>query len=69
MLFFSLQKCKLLKSKKDQGNDAFKAGQFQSAYDLYTEALSIDVHNVNTNAKLYCNRATVGSKVSFTTSL
>lgn len=41
----------------------FKEGNFEAAYDLYTEALTIDPNNIKTNAKLYCNRATVGSKV------
>lgn len=35
-----------------------------AAYGLYTEALGIDKLNKYTNAKLYCNRALVGSKVS-----
>ena len=58
-----MQKCKLLKSKKEEGNESFKVGKFKEAYDLYTEALEVDPHNVNTNAKIYCNRATVSSKV------
>lgn len=41
----------------------FKEGNFEAAYDLYSEALTIDPNNIKTNAKLYCNRATVGSKV------
>ena len=57
------QKCKLLKAKKEEGNETFKVGKFQEAYDLYTEALAVDPLNVNTNAKIYCNRATVSSKV------
>ncbi|PIK43162.1 putative dnaJ-like subfamily C member 7 [Apostichopus japonicus] len=59
----AFKKCKVMKQKKDQGNDAFKKGRYQEACDLYTEALEIDEHNVLTNAKLYCNRANVRSKL------
>lgn len=59
------KKAKLLKQKKEEGNDAFKATRFKEAYDLYTEALNIDPNNNSMNAKLYFNRATVLSKVSF----
>jgi len=51
-------------SKKEEGNAAFKAGLHQQAYDLYSEALTIDPFNKITNAKLYCNRALVESKVT-----
>uniref|UniRef100_A0A3Q2QLE9 DnaJ homolog subfamily C member 7 n=1 Tax=Fundulus heteroclitus TaxID=8078 RepID=A0A3Q2QLE9_FUNHE len=54
---------KALKAKKEEGNKAFKEGNFEAAYDLYSEALTIDPNNIKTNAKLYCNRATVGSKL------
>uniref|UniRef100_A0A8C1EMB2 DnaJ homolog subfamily C member 7 n=1 Tax=Cyprinus carpio carpio TaxID=630221 RepID=A0A8C1EMB2_CYPCA len=53
---------KALKAKKEEGNKAFKEGSYEEAYDLYSEALTIDPNNIKTNAKLYCNRATVGSK-------
>ena len=49
---------------KEAGNTAFKAGQHQQAYDLYSEALTIDPFNKITNAKLFCNRALVESKVT-----
>ncbi|XP_051571537.1 dnaJ homolog subfamily C member 7-like isoform X2 [Myxocyprinus asiaticus] len=55
---------KALKAKKDEGNKAFKEGSYEEAYDLYSEALTIDPNNIKTNAKLYCNRATVGSKLN-----
>uniref|UniRef100_A0A671T455 DnaJ homolog subfamily C member 7 n=1 Tax=Sinocyclocheilus anshuiensis TaxID=1608454 RepID=A0A671T455_9TELE len=55
---------KALKAKKEEGNKAFKEGSFEEAYDLYSEALTIDPNNIKTNAKLYCNRATVGSKLN-----
>ncbi|XP_048373219.1 dnaJ homolog subfamily C member 7 isoform X1 [Sphaerodactylus townsendi] len=53
---------KALKAKKDDGNKAFKEGNYKLAFDLYTEALAIDPNNRKTNAKLYCNRGTVNSK-------
>lgn len=58
-----LQKSKQLVSKKEEGNLAFKAGQYKQAYELYSEGLSIDEYNKLTNAKLHCNRALVESKV------
>nr|XP_053632479.1 uncharacterized protein LOC128688606 [Cherax quadricarinatus] len=58
------KKAKLLKQKKEEGNEAFKKGNFQEALNLYTEALAIDPLNKHTNAKLYFNRATVGFKLN-----
>ena len=58
------QKSKRLLAKKEEGNTAYKQGHLKEAYDLYTEALDVDHLNMFTNAKLYCNRALVGSKVS-----
>lgn len=60
---FSTQNAKALKAKKEEGNKAFKEGNYEAACELYSEALTIDPNNIKTNAKLYCNRATVGSKV------
>ncbi|KAJ8377248.1 hypothetical protein AAFF_G00264760, partial [Aldrovandia affinis] len=54
---------KALKAKKDEGNKAFKEGNYEAAYSLYSQALTIDPNNIKTNAKLFCNRATVGSKL------
>uniref|UniRef100_A0A8C4EMS0 DnaJ heat shock protein family (Hsp40) member C7 n=1 Tax=Dicentrarchus labrax TaxID=13489 RepID=A0A8C4EMS0_DICLA len=54
---------KALKAKKDEGNQAFKNNNYDAAYQLYTEALTIDPNNIKTNAKLYCNRATAGAKL------
>jgi len=58
------KKAKSLQSKKESGNQAFKLGKWQEAYDLYTEALSIDPNNKTINAILYCNRATASAKVT-----
>ena len=59
------KKAKLLKVKKEEGNEAFKAGKLTEAHTLYSEALSIDPFNKFTNAKLYFNRATVAAKVTY----
>ncbi|XP_064647220.1 dnaJ homolog subfamily C member 7-like [Lineus longissimus] len=58
------KKAKVLKQKKEDGNNAFRAGRYEDAYSIYTEALNIDPFNVHTNSKLYCNRATACSKVN-----
>lgn len=55
------KRSKLLKQKKEEGNEAFKAQRYQDAYNLYTEALKIDPLNIKTNAKLYFNKAIVSS--------
>ena len=57
------KKAKALNAKKEEGNQKFRAGHLQAAYDLYSEALAIDPYNKFTNSKLYCNRATCGSKL------
>lgn len=62
----ALKKAKRLQSKKQEGNESFSKGQHQKAYDIYTEALQIDPVNKATNAKLYYNRALVGSKLKKT---
>ena len=49
--------------KKEEGNEAFRSSEFEKAYDLYTEALSIDPKNIITNAKLYCNRGLMAQKM------
>ncbi|KAI8427685.1 hypothetical protein MSG28_002144 [Choristoneura fumiferana] len=58
------KKAKLLKQKKEEGNEAFKMGRWQQALNLYKEALTIDKHNKAVNAKLYFNIATVRSKLN-----
>ncbi|KAK9879729.1 hypothetical protein WA026_006789 [Henosepilachna vigintioctopunctata] len=58
------KKAKLLKKKKEEGNEAYKNCKFQEALNLYSEALNIDPLNKKTNAKLYFNRATVLSRLN-----
>eukprot|EP00128_Syssomonas_multiformis_P017252 Colp12_sorted_trinity150504_noHs@13270 len=53
-----------LENLKKSGNEAFGAGRYQEAYDLYTEALGVDSRNVSMNSKLYCNRATAAAKLN-----
>ncbi|XP_075214431.1 tetratricopeptide repeat protein 2 [Lycorma delicatula] len=57
------KRAKQLKQKKEEGNEAFKNGNYLLAYTLYSEALHIDPNNTSANAKLYFNRATVSSKL------
>ncbi|CAB3249857.1 unnamed protein product [Arctia plantaginis] len=58
------KKAKLLKQKKEEGNEAFKMGRWQQALSLYNEALTIDPNNKIVNAKLYYNKATVCAKLN-----
>jgi len=57
------KKARVLKQKKEEGNEAFKAGKLNEAHSLYSEALAIDPCNKFTNAKLFFNRATVAAKL------
>ncbi|XP_065213632.1 dnaJ homolog subfamily C member 7 [Planococcus citri] len=57
------KRAKLLKQKKEKGNEAFKASKLKEAYNYYTDALSIDPMNDSYNSKLYFNRATVAFKL------
>lgn len=60
------KQAKSLKTKKEDGNAAFKKGKLQEALQLYTEALEIDPNNSSTNSKLYFNRATVHARLNNT---
>ncbi|XP_064389364.1 dnaJ homolog subfamily C member 7-like [Halichondria panicea] len=60
----AMKKNKYLLQRKEEGNLAFKTGDYARAHELYSEALAIDPLNTATNAKLYCNRALAGSKLS-----
>uniref|UniRef100_A0A069DN47 DnaJ protein n=1 Tax=Clytia hemisphaerica TaxID=252671 RepID=A0A069DN47_9CNID len=57
------KKAKNLEATKEEGNKAFRGGDYQEALRLYTKALEIDPINKSTNSKLYCNRATVNFKL------
>merc|ERR1712223_738046 len=59
----AFKRARLLKTKKDEGNEAFKANKFEEASRLYSEALLVDSDNKISNAKLYFNRATVLAKL------
>ena len=59
----AFKRARQLKTKKDEGNEAFKANRYEEAARLYSEALLVDPENKISNAKLYFNRATVGAKV------
>lgn len=58
------KRAKLLKQKKEEGNEAFKMGRWQQALALYNEALTIDKNNRTVNAKLHFNKATVCAKLN-----
>ena len=60
----AFKRARQLKTKKDEGNEAFKANRFEDAARLYSEALLVDSDNKISNAKLYFNRATVLAKVT-----
>ena len=60
----AFKRARQLKTKKDEGNEAFKANKFEEAARLYSEALLVDPDNKISNAKLYFNRGTVASKVN-----
>lgn len=52
-----------IERKKTLGNDAFKAGKYNEAKDLYTEALGMDIMNRHTNSRLLSNRASALMKL------
>lgn len=57
------KRAKLLETTKEEGNTAFRNGNYIEALSLYSKALEIDPCNKSTNSKLYCNRATVNFKL------
>ena len=63
LLLVLLQRAKAVVAKKEEGNAQIKLGNYQAAYDIYSEALEVDEVNVSLNSKLYCNRALAASKV------
>lgn len=62
----SYKSAKLLKKKKEEGNEAYKNNRIQEAINLYTEALQIDPLNKKTNAKLHFNKAVALARLSHT---
>lgn len=60
------KKAKMLKLKKEEGNEAFKAGRWAQALQLYNEALTVDKTNKAVNAKLFFNKATVCARLKQT---
>lgn len=52
-----------IERKRVQGNDAFKAGRYEEAKSLYTEALGMDLMNRQTNSRLLSNRASAEMKL------
>jgi DnaJ family protein C protein 7 len=58
------QKARILLLKKQQGNEAFNKGNFQSACEIYSSALLIDPLNKIMNAKLYFNRCLARAKLN-----
>ncbi|XP_020722908.2 dnaJ homolog subfamily C member 7 isoform X1 [Bombus affinis] len=58
------KRAKNLKKKKEEGNAAYEMEQYLKAYQLYTEALTIDPQNIVTNAKLHFNKAMVAAKLN-----
>jgi DnaJ family protein C protein 7 len=52
-----------MESLKTLGNDLLKSGEFQKAYEKYTEASEIDPNASNLNSQLYCNRAAAAQKL------
>ncbi|KAG5459785.1 MAG: hypothetical protein BJ554DRAFT_8258, partial [Olpidium bornovanus] len=58
-----LKLTKQLELQKGNGNAAFKAGRYVEAAELYSAALKCDPDNVQTNAKLFSNRAACLAKI------
>lgn len=52
-----------LDKQKEEGNAHFKAGRYQDAVQVYTEALEVDPNNKGTNSKILQNRALCYSKL------
>ncbi|GAA93364.1 uncharacterized protein L969DRAFT_613933 [Mixia osmundae IAM 14324] len=58
-----LKRAKLLDSKKDEGNSAFKASRWREAIAIYTETMTIDQENETMRFTLLSNRAVAYSKL------
>jgi DnaJ family protein C protein 7 len=60
---FVLKKIQLLKTKKEEGNEAFGAGRAAEAVQLYTEALNVFPDAIGINSTLFSNRAAAHMKI------
>lgn len=61
--FQSFKIMKKVEEFKDQGNAAFKNGNYEEAIDLYTKAIDQDTDNKNLAAILLANRALAYTKI------
>ncbi|KAH8722516.1 hypothetical protein GQ44DRAFT_711917 [Phaeosphaeriaceae sp. PMI808] len=59
----NLRMVQKLERLKSDGNASFKAGRYQQAVDTYTDALTVDPSNKNTNSKILQNRALCNSRL------
>ncbi len=57
------RKLKEVDENKTQGNNAFKANQFEEAITFWTNAINLDRDHKTVNAKLHCNCANAYSKL------
>jgi len=53
---------KKMESAKDAANDAFKEGKTQQAFEMYTQALTLDPNHGPYNSVMRCNRAAAAMK-------
>lgn len=58
------KKIQKMEALKKEGNDLLKNGDYQKAYDKYSEAIEIDPNAPSINSQLYCNRAAAAQKMN-----
>lgn len=58
------KKIQKMENLKKEGNDLLKNGEYQKAYDKYTEASELDPNAPNLNSQLYCNRSAAAQKMN-----
>lgn len=58
-----MKSSKLMESRKEAGNLAFKENDYLKAMAIYSEVLDMDPSNVSFNSKMYSNRSTCLSKL------
>lgn len=59
----AFKRAKRLEQLKQDGNEAFKSGDNDTAVKVYTEALTVDPKHDSFNSTLYCNRAAAHIKL------